>query len=195
MKRVRGPWVPIWLLGVILIGTLIIGRGRPDNSVEARANSIAAGIKCLVCQGLSVDQSKSGSARLIYAEILRQVKDGRTDADIRGYLVGRFGKELLLIPESSGAGSVVWIAPVALTILAFAGLAVVFIRWRRAAATSTGIEELSDLDSARVARARAQQHRSGSEAEDAVDSAGTVDRLEAVDAVDGLNSVGHGDAR
>jgi cytochrome c-type biogenesis protein CcmH len=172
-SRVRSGWVPIWLLGFVLIGVLIVGRGRPDNSFEARADSIASGIKCLVCQGLSVNQSKSGSARLIYAEILRQVKDGRTDADIRGYLVGRFGKELLLIPESSGAGSVVWIAPVVLTVLAFAGLAFVFARWKRATAAAAGIDELNDLDSARVARARSQRRRAGSEAEDAVNSLDT----------------------
>lgn len=168
MNPGRAKWLPIWLLSCVLIGALIIGRDRPDNSVEARANSIATGIKCLVCQGLSVNQSKSGSARLIYAEILRQVKDGRTDADIRGYLVGRFGRELLLVPESSGVGSVVWIMPVALTIIAFAGLGVVFARWRRSAATASAIDDLSDLDSARLARARLDQRRAGSEGEDAL---------------------------
>jgi cytochrome c-type biogenesis protein CcmH len=161
-------WVPILVLTIILVGTLIVGRGRPDNSTTARADSIARGIKCLVCQGMSVDQSKSGSARLIYTEIQRQVADGRTDADIRGYLVGRFGKELLLVPESSGAGSVVWIAPVALTVLAFAGLVLVFRRWRVAAATSSTVEELSDVDRARVARARVTARRAGSDAETAL---------------------------
>jgi cytochrome c-type biogenesis protein CcmH len=166
-SRIR-TWVPILVLSVVLVGTLIIGRGRPDNSTTARADSIARGIKCLVCQGMSVDQSKSGSARLIYTEIQRQVADGRTDADIRGYLVGRFGKELLLVPESSGAGSVVWAAPVALTVLAFAGLGVVFRRWRVAATTGAATEDLSDVDRARVARARAHAHRAGSDAESAL---------------------------
>lgn len=168
MNKTRAVWLPIAFLSVVLLGALIVGRDRPDNSAEARANSIATGIKCLVCQGLSVEQSKSGSARLIYSEILRQVKDGRTDADIRGYLVGRFGKELLLVPEASGAGSIVWITPVALTIISFAGLAFVFARWKRSAAATREATELSDLDAARLARARLHRRQAGSEAEDAL---------------------------
>jgi cytochrome c-type biogenesis protein CcmH len=164
----RKTWLPIALLSLVLLGALVVGRGRPDNSVAARAQSVARGIKCVVCQGMSVDQSKATSARLIYAEILRQVEDGRTDSDIRGYLVGRFGKELLLVPESSGAGSVVWIAPVVLTVLAFAGLGLVFKRWRAATVAGASADELTDLEQAQVNRARAQRLRVGSEAEAAV---------------------------
>jgi cytochrome c-type biogenesis protein CcmH len=167
-------WLPVALLALVLVGALIVGRGRPDNSVAARAQSIAKGIKCLVCQGMSVDQSKATSARLIYSEIQRQVADGRTDSDIRGYLVGRFGKELLLVPESSGAGSVVWILPVVLTVLAFAGLALVFKRWRAAAAAGVGAEELTDVEHARLNRARTQRLRAGSEAEAAVSESETL---------------------
>jgi cytochrome c-type biogenesis protein CcmH len=171
--RARSSWIPIALLSFVLVGALIVGRGRPDNTNAARARSIATGVKCMVCQGMSVDKSKAASARLIYAEIERQVEDGRTDSDIRGYLVGRFGKELLLVPESSGAGSVVWIAPVVLTVLAFAGLALVFRRWRKAAVLGSQVDELDDVDRARVNRARAQRAqrvRAGSEAEEAVGS-------------------------
>jgi cytochrome c-type biogenesis protein CcmH len=164
----KKPWLPVALLSLILVCALIVGRGRPDNSVAARAQSIAKGIKCLVCQGMSVDQSKATSARLIYAEIQRQVSDGRTDSDIRGYLVGRFGKELLLVPESSGAGSVVWIAPVVLTVLAFGGLALVFKRWRAATVAGASADELTDVEQAQLNRARAQRLRVGSEAEAAV---------------------------
>jgi cytochrome c-type biogenesis protein CcmH len=183
--RSRSPWIPIGVFSLILVGALIVGRGRPDNTNAARAKSIATGVKCMVCQGMSVDQSKAASARLIYAEIERQVQDGRTDSDIRGYLVGRFGKELLLVPESSGAGSVVWIAPVVLTVLAFAGLALVFRRWRKAALAGSQVEELDDVDRARVNRARAQRVRAGSEAEEAVES---VEAVEAVESVDGLET-------
>ncbi len=164
----RSAWFPVALLFIVLLGALIIGRGRPDNSEAARAQSIARGIKCVVCQGMSVDQSKATAARLIYSEIQRQVADGRTDSDIRGYLVGRFGKELLLVPESTGAGSVVWILPVVLTVLAFAGLGFVFKRWRAATIAGAGADELTDVEQAQVNRARTQRLRAGSEAEAAV---------------------------
>ena len=162
-SRARSGWIPIGVLALVLVGALIIGRGQPDHSNEARARSIASGIKCLICQGLSVEQSKAASARLIYTEIQRQVANGRTDADIRGYLVGRFGKELLLTPASTGEASVVWILPVALIVGAFAGLAIVFRRWKRVSAGSASEAELSSTDAALVRRALDQRRASAPE--------------------------------
>jgi cytochrome c-type biogenesis protein CcmH/NrfF len=144
------PWLPIAALGVVVALALFLGRGTADTTVAARAERIANGIKCAVCQGLSVAQSKAGSARAIYDEITRQVEAGRTDADIRGYVAGRYGAELLLRPSSSGASAVVWIAPVAFGVLALGGLAVAFRKWRPAASE----DALSDVDRALVARAR-----------------------------------------
>jgi cytochrome c-type biogenesis protein CcmH/NrfF len=147
--RVRR-WAPIATLSVVVLVALFLGRGTADTSVAARADQIASGIKCAVCQGMSVAQSKAGSARAIYDEITRQVEEGRTDADIRGYVAGRYGAELLLRPASTGASSVVWIAPVAFGVLATGGLVIAFRRWRPVASEG----DLSDVDRALVARAR-----------------------------------------
>ncbi len=144
------PWIPIAALSVVVAVALFLGRGTVDESVSARADAIASAIKCAVCQGMSVAQSKAGSARAIYDEITRQVEAGRSDADIRGYVAGRYGTELLLRPASSGASSVVWIAPVAFGILAVGGLAIAFRKWKPVAAEG----ELNDVDRALVARAR-----------------------------------------
>ncbi len=137
---------------LLLVGALIIGRGTTSNSVRSRTDRIASDIKCPTCQGLSVKQSSAGPAKAIYAEIQRQVTEGQTDADIRGYLVSRFGTEQLLRPEATGVTSVVWIAPVVFGVLALAFLLLAFARWRPKA-----VQPLSAADEALVAAFRSSR--------------------------------------
>ena len=116
---------------VALVAILILGRGtsKPE-TVTNRADRIAAEIRCPTCQGLSVKDSKAAGARAIYSEIERQVETGERDEEIRAYLVDRFGTSELLRPRATGIGSIVWIAPIAFTVVAFAGLVRVFLRRR-----------------------------------------------------------------
>lgn len=116
---------------LLLLGALIVGKGTTSNSVQARTDRIASDIKCPTCQGLSVKQSSAGPAKAIYSEIQRQVTEGQSDADIRGYLVSRFGIEQLLRPEATGVSALVWIAPVVFGVVALAALLFAFARWRK----------------------------------------------------------------
>ena len=140
---------------LLLVGSLIVGRATESNSVRARTDRIASDIKCPTCQGLSVQQSKAGTAKAIYSEIERQVVEGQSDESIRGYLVSRFGTEQLLRPEATGITSVVWIAPVVFGVIAFAGLALAFSRWSR-----KSTEPASAEDEALVAAFRSAQQNS-----------------------------------
>lgn len=135
-------WIPIICMLVVIVGALIIGGGDAPVTSAARTERIAAGVKCPTCQGLSVAQSKASTARAIYQEIARQVDAGASDDDVRGYLVSRYGVSELLRPEATGAGSVVWIAPVALAVLAVAGLAFAFRRWRPTGIVATDEDRL-----------------------------------------------------
>jgi cytochrome c-type biogenesis protein CcmH len=138
---------------LLLLGALIVGKGTTSNSVQARTDRIASDVKCPTCQGLSVKQSSAGPAKAIYSEIQRQVTEGQSDANIRGYLVSRFGTEQLLRPEATGVSSVVWIAPVVFGIVAFAGLLFAFARWRK-----NTTQPLDPEDEALVAAFRSTQH-------------------------------------
>ena len=142
-------WIPIAAMSVVLLVALFLGRGTASTTFAARAERIASGIKCAVCQGQTIAESKAPSARAIYDEITRQVEAGKSDRDIRGFIAGRYGTELLLRPPSSGVGSIVWIAPVVLGVLALGGLAAAFVKWK-----PTDDDDLSDADRALVARAR-----------------------------------------
>lgn len=118
------------LLAVLGVA-LIVGRDRaPTNTVEARTEAIAKDFKCPTCQGQSVADSKAATAKVIYDEIARRVRSGESDSAIRGFLVDRYGEERLLRPKATGAGAIVWIAPVIGVVVAIAGLALAFRRWR-----------------------------------------------------------------
>ena len=137
------------LVAVALVA-LVVG-ARPDHPPTAadRANSIAARVKCPTCQGLSVAQSRTGLALAIHDEISRQVDLGRSDAQVMAYISNKYGDGLITNPPATGAGAVVWVAPIAFIILAFAGLGVALRRWSR---NGDRVNDSNDL--AAVARAR-----------------------------------------
>lgn len=124
------PWLTMLLL---VVGALSIAAGgdRAPATTDARVRSIAKEVRCPTCEGLSVAESDATASRAIRDEIRRRVEAGESSGEIRAYLVGRFGKDILLKPESSGAGAVVWALPVAAFVAAVGGLVIAFRRLRR----------------------------------------------------------------
>ena len=140
------------LMGLVLAGALAVGI-RPDDTPrtpEERVFAIASGYKCPTCRSQSVADSEAPSAKAIKAEIARRLEAGESEQDIRDYLVGRFGEEVVLTPSSSGFTGLVWVIPVVAFAAAAAGLGFAFRRWRRDEPL-----EASEADRERVADARA----------------------------------------
>ena len=126
--------LPVAALLAVVVAALVIGgagRARPSRSPAARAHDIAAVLRCPVCQGLSVADSPSPTAKAIYDDVRHRVDAGESDASIKDYYVGRYGQWILLQPETSGVGALVWILPVTALLLGVGGLALAFRRWRR----------------------------------------------------------------
>jgi cytochrome c-type biogenesis protein CcmH len=121
------------LAAVVVVALVIGGAGRshPSRSPAARSHAIAADLRCPVCQGLSVADSPSPTAKAIYDDVRRRVDAGESDGSIRAFYVGRYGEWILLRPETSGMGALVWILPVTALLLGAGGLALAFRRWRR----------------------------------------------------------------
>ena len=141
-----------FIIGALALVALVlfVGRGvSTPETVTSRADRIASEIRCPTCQGLSVRASKAAGARAIYAEITRQVESGEKDADIRAFLVDRFGTSELLRPRATGIGAIVWIAPVAVVVVGAAVLVNIFARTRRPTLQAT--EEDRELVEAALA--------------------------------------------
>jgi cytochrome c-type biogenesis protein CcmH len=146
--------LPILALVAVVVGALAIGSssGDGDPSPEARTRRLAAGLRCPVCQGLSVADSPSPTARAIAEDIRRRIDAGESDGDIRQAYVERYGEWVLLQPAGSGLGALVWALPVAALLLAAGGLALAFRRWRRDVP-----EAVTEDDRELVERARADR--------------------------------------
>lgn len=119
----------------------------PDPAQEARARALFAEFRCVVCQNESIDDSDAEVAALLRRTVREQVAAGRTDAQVRDYLVDRYGEFVLLKPTFSAGNAVLWLLPLALFA---AGAGVILWRARRTGAQS-GDEPLSPEEEARLA--------------------------------------------
>lgn len=145
--------LPAVALIAVVLSALVIGAGRGGGrSADARTRSIAGDLRCPVCQGLSVADSHSPTAGAMKEDIRRRVDAGESDSAIRASYVARYGQWILLRPETSGAGALVWALPVTALLLAAGGLAFAFRRWRRQPTLAA-----SDEDRALVEAALARQ--------------------------------------
>ena len=123
------PWV---LMTVVLAGALAVGArdGGGPRSERDRVMAVAGEVRCPTCRGLSAAESDAKAAQAIRDEITERVRAGESDAEIRAFLVSRYGRDILLRPEAGGVAALVWALPVAGLVVAVAGLVVVFRRWR-----------------------------------------------------------------
>jgi cytochrome c-type biogenesis protein CcmH len=105
-----------------------------DPAKEARARALFRDIRCLVCQSESIDDSEAPLAHDLRQLVRQQVAQGRSDAEIRDFLVARYGQFVLLTPRASAANSILWIGPV---LVVFAGVVAIWTRRRRVEETSS----------------------------------------------------------
>jgi cytochrome c-type biogenesis protein CcmH len=116
-----------------------------DPELEARARTISADIRCLVCQNQSIDDSDAPLARDLRLLVRERLVAGDSDSEVVDFLVDRYGEFVLLQPRFGVHTLVLWIGPFA--ILALATLAA--LKWRRPAGTDAPGEAALSPDEAR----------------------------------------------
>ncbi|MBK5222726.1 MAG: cytochrome c-type biogenesis protein CcmH [Acidimicrobiia bacterium] len=117
-------------VAVVVVAALAVGTFAADDPTPAeRVRSLSSQFACPKCVGQSVQESDAGIAVEIRAEIVRRVQVGQGDGEILGFLESKYPGNLLT-PSASGTASLVWALPVAGAVLALAGLAYAFVRWR-----------------------------------------------------------------
>ena len=85
-----------------------------DPVLEARAREISAGLRCLVCQNQSIDDSDAPLARDLRLVVRQQLQKGASDREVRDYLVARYGEFVLLNPRFGLKTLILWLTPVLL---------------------------------------------------------------------------------
>jgi cytochrome c-type biogenesis protein CcmH len=96
-----------------------------DPAQEARARAMFQDIRCVVCQSESIDDSEADLARDLRQSVRRQIAQGHTDAQVRAYLVQRYGEFILLKPPFSLDNAALWLTP-----FLIAGLGAGLFFWR-----------------------------------------------------------------
>ena len=130
----------MWL-AVLLIGVAGAAFGqaseiaKPDPATEGRLKALAEELRCLVCQNQTIADSHAPLALDLRNQIRTQIAEGRSDTQIRDYMVERYGDFVLYRPPLKATTVLLWMGPFAL--LAFgAAFGVVIARRRRKEAAS-----------------------------------------------------------
>lgn len=89
----------------------------PDAALEARARSISAELRCVVCQSESIDESNAEIARDLRLLVRERLLAGDTDAEVKDYVVARYGEFVLFRPPFNARNAVLWLAGPALLVI------------------------------------------------------------------------------
>jgi cytochrome c-type biogenesis protein CcmH len=99
-----------------------------DPALESRARALSEGLRCLVCQNQSIDDSNAPLARDLRILIRERLKAGDSDAEAVDFIVARYGDFVLLRPRFMPETWLLWIGPFALLLIAGG---VLYLRRRR----------------------------------------------------------------
>ena len=102
-----------------------------DAKLEARARHISEGLRCLVCQNQSIDDSEAPLAKDLRLLVRERLKAGDTDQQIEDFVVARYGEFVLLKPRFSPHTLLLWFATPAVFL---AALLIIVLAYRRRSA-------------------------------------------------------------
>jgi cytochrome c-type biogenesis protein CcmH len=131
------------------IGIAIANEAAPladDPVVEQRLISISEEMRCLVCQNESLAGSRSDLANDLRREIRVLIKEGKSDDQIRNFMVERYGDFVLYRPPVKPVTWLLWIGPFVILAIGIAGL-LIYLRRRNHSVPNV---TLTDLDNQKI---------------------------------------------
>ena len=132
------------MLGLVAVLALALGAARSSEArtPEERIDAVAKTLKCPVCPGESLYESRNNVSLNLKAEIAPPGA-GRPDRrrDPSRHRRPATATASSWCPGPQGVDAVVWVLPVAVLVASVAALVVVFRRWRREGATGAPTDE------------------------------------------------------
>ena len=116
----------------------------PDATLEGRARSISAELRCVVCQNQSIDDSDAPLARDLRLLVRDRLRAGDTDGQVREFVSSRYGEFVLLKPTIGWHTALLWLGP----LFVFSAAAVGLVAARRGG--GGGAEPLSAAEEAEI---------------------------------------------
>jgi cytochrome c-type biogenesis protein CcmH len=116
-----------------------------DPALEKRAREISTGLRCLVCQNQSIDDSDAQLAKDLRLLVRERLVAGDTDQEVESFLVQRYGEFVLLKPTFGAHTLLLWLTPALVLVLGGIG-AYAAVRRRQQPAAALDAEEQKALD-------------------------------------------------
>ena len=143
-------------MGKALVLTLLLllagaGWGREaapaadDPRLEERTMAIASQLRCPVCQNQTIAESDADLAKDLRGQIRQQLRQGKSETEVVGYMTARYGDFILWRPPFKSTTLVLWLGPALLVLLGLIGLF-----YRLARERGGGEVELSEAEHARA---------------------------------------------
>ncbi len=120
-----------------------------DPAREALYQRMIHEVRCLVCQNQTIGDSTAPLAADLRHEIRRLVVEGRSEADIKTFLLDRYGDFVLYRPRFQAMTAILWLAPVAFLIIGAIALARI-VRRRASMPADIDADENADNDGKRT---------------------------------------------
>ena len=99
-----------------------------DSKLENRARNLSKGIRCLVCQNQSIDDSDSELAKDLRKIIRIKIVEGEKDKEINDFLVEKYGNFILMKPPFYSETFLLWSSPF---IIMFIGFIIIFFSLKK----------------------------------------------------------------
>ena len=120
-----------------------------DPALEGRARALSQELRCMVCQNQSIDDSDAPLAKDLRVLVRERLSAGDSDRQVIDFLVARYGEFVLLKPRFGVHTLLLWLAPLAVLVIAAFGF---LAAGRRAKAPSASAEsKLTAEEEARLA--------------------------------------------
>ena len=107
-----------------------------DPALEARAREISKGLRCLVCQNQSIDDSDADLARDLRVLVRERLVAGDSDGQVIDYVVSRYGDFVLMRPPFKATTYVLWLGP---ALIGGLGILAMVAFYRRRTAAAAGV--------------------------------------------------------
>ena len=121
-----------------------------DPVLEKRARSISVGLRCVVCQNQSIDDSDAQLARDLRLLVRERLTQGDSDQEVVDYVVSRYGDFVLLRPPVKAVTYALWYGPILIALLGLLGLILYFRRQKEEAGGPAQQSTLSEEEQQRL---------------------------------------------
>lgn len=134
---------------IAALTALVLATGTPakeaaplaeDPAVEQRMVRITEELRCLVCQNESLAASQADLAKDLREEVRGLIRAGKSDDEVREFLVSRYGDFVLYRPQVKPITYLLWAGPFLLLLLGVVAL-VRFLRRRHRQLVDTPLSE------------------------------------------------------